>query len=88
MRLADITTFISSTRQASARPAPRTLGTSAAYSTPATRSIFAITASASASAGMALGEVNEVTSILARPVRLRPLINSTFSSVGTNFGSI
>src|SRR3546814_6782043 len=42
----------------------------------------------SASAGMALGEVNDVTSILASPVRLKPLIRSIFCSVGTKRDSI
>ncbi|MPM88873.1 hypothetical protein SDC9_135977 [bioreactor metagenome] len=86
--LADITRFSSSTPQSSARSAPRMLGTSAAYSTPGIRSIPRITASASASAGMALGEVNDVTSILASPVRLKPLIRSIFCSVGTKRDSI
>ena len=37
---------------------------------------------------MDLGEVNDVTSIFARPVRLRPFTNSIFLSVGMNAASI
>jgi hypothetical protein len=61
----DITRFSSSAFDSSARSAPRTLGTSTVYSTPGTRRMRPITASASRSIGMALGDVNEVTSILA-----------------------
>jgi hypothetical protein len=61
----DITRLSSSARDSSARSAPRRLGTSTVYSTPGTRWIRPITISASRSIGIALGEVNEVTSILA-----------------------
>jgi hypothetical protein len=47
-----------------------------------------MTASASASAGIALGDTNDVTSIFARPVRDRRLTSATFCSVGMNAGSI
>jgi len=61
----DITRFSSSARDSSARSAPRTLGTSTVVSTPEMRWMRPITSSASRSIGMALAEVNEVTSILA-----------------------
>ena len=60
-----MTRFSSSARDSSARSAPRTLGTSTVVSTPGTRRMRPITSSASRSIGMALAEVNEVTSILA-----------------------
>ena len=63
--LADITRLNSSARPSMARSAPRALGTSAVYSMPGVRWMRRITSSASRSAGMALGAVNEVTSILA-----------------------
>jgi hypothetical protein len=61
----DITRLSSSGRDSMARSAPRRLGTSTVYSTPGTRVMRPITSSASRSMGMALGEVKEVTSILA-----------------------
>ena len=67
----EITITISSTFAASARSAPRGLATSATYFTFGLRLIPAITASASASAGTAFGETNEVTSILWRPLGQR-----------------
>src|SRR5579871_2848969 len=47
-----------------------------------------ITLSASARAGIALGDTKEVTSIFARPVRDSRLTSSIFCAVGMNFGSI
>ena len=61
----DITRFSSSARDSSARSAPRTLGTSTVASTPGTRRMRPITSSASRNIGIALAEVNDVTSILA-----------------------
>ena len=46
------------------------------------------TSFASASAGTALGETNDVTSILCRPVRESWLMSSTFVAVGTKAFSI
>ena len=61
----DITRFSSSALDSNARSAPRKLGTSTVYSTPGTRRMRPMTSSASRSIGMAFGDVNEVTSILA-----------------------
>ena len=86
--LADMTRLISSTSHDSARSQPFTLGTSTVYSTPATRWMPRITSSASRRLGMALGEVKEVTSILARPVWDRRSIRAILSSVGMKEASI
>ena len=50
--------------------------------------IPAITASASLSWGTALGETNDVTSILCSPVRESWFTSSTFVAVGTKAFSI
>src|SRR5664279_5192620 len=47
-----------------------------------------MTSSASASAGMALGDVKEVASILASPQRLSASIRAIFAAVGMNRASI
>ena len=84
----DTTITISSTFAASARSAPRGFATSATYFTFGLRRIPAITASASASAGTAFGETNEVTSILWRPVSDSASMTAIFCSVGMKRGSI
>ena len=84
----EITITISSTFAASARSAPRGLATRATYFTFGLRLIPAITASASASAGTALGETNDVTSILWRPLSDSASTTAIFCSVGMNRGSI
>ncbi len=86
--LADITRFISSTPTASARSAPRRLGTSAVYRVPGSLWMPPITSSASRRFGTALGETNEVTSIFASPVRESASISAIFSVVGMKRGSI
>ncbi len=87
---ADTTAFSSSAflGASAALRTPRTFGTSATYTTPGTRSMPARTSLASASAGTALGETNEVTSILCRPVRASWFTSSTLVAVGTNRFSI
>ena len=55
---------------------------------PGCRVISRITISASFSAGMAVDEVNEVTSILATPVADSALHSAILSAVGTNAASI
>ncbi len=82
------TSTISSTRAAAARSAPRGLATSATYPTAGWRRMPAITASASASAGTALGDTKDVTSILCSPVSDRRSTSAIFSSVGMKRGSI
>src|SRR5579859_6801466 len=54
---------------------------------PSRRAIRCITASASRRAGIAFGEVNEVTSILAYPHALRRSISSILASVSTKRAS-
>ncbi len=83
----DITRLNSSGGVASARSTPRTFGTSTVYSTPGTRAMRRITSSASASIGIAFGEVNEVTSIFASPVRDSASTKATLSSVETKVAS-
>ena len=61
----DMTKLSSSARDSKARSAPRKLGTNTVYSTPGTRVMRPITSSASRNIGIALGEVNDVTSTLA-----------------------
>ena len=84
----DMTRLNSSALDSKARSAPRRFGTNTVYSTPGTRLIRPITSSASLSIGIDFGEVNEVTSILAKPQSLSSLTNLTLSSVGIKFGSI
>ena len=86
--LTDMTRFSSSVRDSMARSAPRRLGTNAVYTVPGRRVISRITISASFSAGMAVGDVNEVTSILDRPADDSALHSAILSSVGTKVFSI
>ena len=88
LSLAETTVWIRSTPASTARTAPLSFGTSAAYTAPGRRAILAITASASRSCGTALGETNDVTSMRGRPAAERRSTTSTFSSVGMNSGSI
>ncbi len=87
---ADTTPFTSSGffGASAALRTPRMLGTSATYTTPGTRSMPASTSFASASAGTAFGDTNDVTSILCRPVRESWFTSSTFVPVGTKRFSI
>ena len=82
--LTDMTKLNSSTPTVNALSAPLRFGIRTVYSTPGSRLIPFMTASASASMGIAFGLVKELTSILAYPARLRRLIRAIFSSVGIN----
>src|SRR5262245_7716207 len=88
LSLAEHTVWITSTPASTARTAPLSLGTSAAYTVPGRRLICAITASASFRAGIALGETNDVTSIFGSPVAESRSTTSTLRSVGIQSGSI
>ena len=76
------TTWSSSAPAASARSAPRALGTSAEYTTPGRRSMRAITSSLPAIAGIASAFTNAAASMRRRPVALSASISRTRSSTG------
>ncbi len=82
--LAASTTITRSGFVSRARSVPRTFGTSGSQATPGTRSRPAMTCSASAICGTALGLTNDVTSMRVRPVCARRLAISILCSVGTN----
>src|SRR5688572_22560959 len=88
LSLAEHTVWMTSTPASTARTAPLSLGTSAAYTVPGRRLICAITASASLRAGIAFGDTNDVTSILGSPVADSRSTTSTLRSVGIQSGSI
>ena len=75
------------TPASTARTAPRALATSADQCTPGQRDSSAATASASASAGTAFGETNDVASIRRTPVATRASSISSFASSGTGASS-
>ena len=88
LSLADTTVWISSTRASTARTAPLSFGTSAEKRVPGLRWMRAMTSSASRSAGMALGDTKDVTSMRGTPVAESRSTTSTLRSVGIQSGSI
>src|SRR5262245_20078569 len=79
---------MASTPASTARTAPLSLGTRAAYCVPGRRRILAITVSASRSWGTAFGWTNDVTSMRGTPASDKRSTTSIFRSVGMNSGSI